>query len=73
MLFQSIGKSGRALFLASVQSGLAYIPLLSVLPHFIGITGIQIAQPIAYFVSASITLPFVYAFFKSLNKNDIQS
>ena len=73
MLFQSIGKSGRALFLASVQSGLVYIPLLAVLPHFIGITGIQIAQPIAYFVSASITLPFVYAFFKSLNKNDIQS
>lgn len=66
MLFQSIGKSGRALLLACIQSGLLFIPLISILPHFIGLTGIQIAQPISYILSCFITIPFVFKFFKSL-------
>jgi len=66
MLFQSIGKSGRALFLACIQSGLLFIPLISLLPHFIGITGIEIAQPLSYMISAIITLIFVKLFFKEI-------
>lgn len=66
MLFQSIGKSGRALLLACIQSGLLFIPLISILPQFIGLTGIQIAQPISYIFSCFITIPFVLKFFKSL-------
>lgn len=66
MLFQSIGKSGRALLLACIQSGLLFIPLVSILPHFIGITGIEVAQPCSYFISGLITLPFVKYFLKNL-------
>lgn len=68
MLFQSIGKSGRALLLACIQSGLLFIPLVSFLPHIIGITGIEIAQPCSYFISSLITIPFVLYFFKNLNQ-----
>lgn len=67
MLFQSIGKSGRALLLACIQSGLLFIPLVSILPQFIGITGIEIAQPMSYIISAIITLFFVKEFFKELD------
>lgn len=66
MLFQSIGKSGRALLLACIQSGLLFLPLISILPHFFGITGIVMAQPCAYIISALITVPFVIDFFKKL-------
>ena len=36
MLFQSIGKSGRAAFLSALRSGLYFIPLIIVLPVFFG-------------------------------------
>lgn len=67
MLFQSIGKKGRALLIASMQSGLIVIPLLLILPHFLGITGIQVAQPLAYFISGLVTIPVVIGFFRELN------
>lgn len=63
MLFQSIGKSGRALFLACIQSGLLFIPFILILPHFFGLTGIEIAQPLSYLLSCIITIPFVIHFF----------
>lgn len=67
MLFQSIGKKGRALLIASMQSGLIVIPLLLILPHFLGVTGIQVAQPLAYFISGLVTIPVVMGFFRELN------
>lgn len=70
MLFQSIGKSGRALLLACIQSGLLFIPLITILPQFIGLTGIQVAQPISYMISCFITIPFVIYFFKSLKVHE---
>ena len=66
MLFQSIGESKKALIISACQSGLFYIPLLLILPHFIGITGIQLALPIAYLLSSLITIPAVYKFFNTL-------
>lgn len=66
MTFQSIGKSGRAFFLALTQNGLFFIPLVLVLPGFMGIYGIEAAQPIAYVMAAAVTVPFIIAFIKSL-------
>ncbi len=66
MLFQSIGKKGRALLIATIQSGLIFIPLILVLPHFLGLTGIQMAQPCAYLGAAIVTLPIVVLFFRDL-------
>lgn len=66
MLFQSIGKKGRALLIAAMQSGLIVIPLLLILPHFLGLTGIQMAQPLAYLLSGIVTIPVILEFFKEL-------
>ncbi len=66
MLFQSIGKSFSALILSLLQSGLVFIPLCLILPNYIGITGIQISQPIAYVVSMLISLPMLLVFLKKL-------
>lgn len=66
MLFQSIGKSGRALTLSCLQSGLIFIPLCLLLPIFLDVYGIALAQPIAYAVSAIVSLPMMLLFLKHL-------
>ena len=47
MLFQSIGKSGRATFLACCRQGVFFIPLILTLPRAFGLLGVEICQPIA--------------------------
>lgn len=69
MLFQSIGKSVPALILSCLQSGLLFIPICLILPNFIGILGIELAQPLAYFISALVSLPMMLMFFKKLPKD----
>ena len=69
MCFQSIGKSLTAFILACLQGGLIFIPLVVILPRFIGITGIQLAQPLAYIICACISVPTAIHFFKQLENN----
>lgn len=66
MLFQSIGKSGRALFLSCLRNGICYVPTLLILVPIWGLTGIQCAQPIADVLTACITLPFFLSFISHL-------
>lgn len=69
MLFQSIGKSIPALILSCIQSGLVFIPLCIVLPQFIDILGIEIAQPLAYLTAAIVSLPMMLVFFRHMPKD----
>ncbi|MFR5876386.1 MAG: MATE family efflux transporter [Eubacterium sp.] len=71
MTFQSVGKTGRAFFLACTQNGLFFIPLVLILPKVIGISGIELAQPISYVIAALIAVPFLLSFMKKLKKEDI--
>ncbi len=66
MLFQSIGKSVSALILSCLQSGLIFIPLCLILPHAIGVLGIEISLPIAYVSSAFVSTPMLLSFLKKL-------
>ena len=66
MLFQSVGKGGKATFLASLRGGICFIPLLLILTPLFGIRGIQLSQPIADVMSALITLPFILSFIRAL-------
>lgn len=70
MLFQSIGKSVPALVLSCLQSGLVFIPLCLILPRFLGVLGIQLSQPIAYFITAMVSLPITLRFLKRLPKDE---
>lgn len=66
MLFQSTGMSIRAGFLSALRNGICFIPLILILPEFIGVKGIQLAQPIADMLSSAISIPFIVQFFKKL-------
>lgn len=70
MTFQSIGKSGKAFFLACTQNGLFFVPLILILPIYFGITGIEISQPAAYVISAITAVPFLLSFMKKLEIAD---
>lgn len=69
MLFQSIGKSLPALVLSCLQSGAVFIVLCSVLPRHLGVLGIEISQPLAYFISSFVSLPTLILFLKGLPKD----
>lgn len=64
MTFQSIGRSREASFLASLRTGLCYIPVLLVMPRVWGIFGIQSAQMIADILASAISLPYLVRLFR---------
>ena len=68
MLFQSIGKSGRATFLACCRQGVFFIPLILTLPRMFGLLGIEICQPIADVLTFVVTVPFLFPFLRQLVK-----
>ena len=45
--FQTIGASRYGLFLSMIRQGLLYLPFILVLPKFMGLNGIYLAQPLA--------------------------
>lgn len=64
MLFQSIGRTRAATFLAAVRSGLVLIPTIYIMNMLFGLSGLEKAQSISEIISAIISLPFIYYFFK---------
>ena len=68
MMFQSIGKSGRATFLACCRQGVCFIPLILTLPHLLGLPGIEMCQPIADMLTFFISVPFLLPFLHKLNQ-----
>jgi putative MATE family efflux protein len=53
--FQSMGMAKKAIFLSLTRQVLFLIPLLLVLPQFLGLTGIWWSMPIADFVAVVVT------------------
>ena len=70
MLFQSIGKAGRATFLACCRQGVFFIPLILTLPRMFGLLGIEICQPIADVLTFVVTVPFLFPFLHQLVKTE---
>jgi putative MATE family efflux protein len=68
MMFQSIGKRVQAILLSALQNGVAFIPMIYILPYICekyfgnGMMGLEMAQPAAYVITAAITLPVTVAF-----------
>lgn len=63
-LYQCLGFSKQATFLASLRQGICFVPLILILPRFLGITAICSVQPLADFMTFLISIPFQVAFFK---------
>ena len=70
MLFQSVGKAGRATFLACCRQGVFFIPLILILPRTLGLVGLETCQPIADVFTFIVSLPFLLAFLNQLSRMD---
>lgn len=75
MMFQSIGKRIPAILLSALQNGVAFLPMIYLLPYLFdklfgdGLLGIECAQPAAYIITAIITFPCTVIFLSKLPKD----
>ena len=68
MLQQSIGRTVPATFLSVARQGLFFIPVVLLLPRFLGITGIQMAQSTADVLTFLCAIPIQIHVLKTLEK-----
>ncbi|MGN1406163.1 MAG: MATE family efflux transporter [Erysipelotrichaceae bacterium] len=73
MLFQGIGESKKALFLACLQSGAFFIPLVVILTKCFGVNGLICATPLSYLLAFSVALPMVVKFMRNLIKKEVDN
>ena len=67
MLYQSIQQPTISSILSLIRSGAVTIPLLLIGVPFLGLLGVQIAQPAADIIAGIISIPFIIRFLRSKN------
>ena len=70
MMMQTSGKMVAASITGSARQGFILIPLLLILSQFFGLTGIQMAQPIADVGTLIVSVPFVISYFREMDRDD---
>lgn len=68
--FQSLGKAMPALLLSLSRQVLVLIPLILILPHFLGLYGIWVSFPVADLITFIITMSFVFVELKNIPKTE---
>ena len=63
-LYQCLGYKLPATVLASLRQGICYLPLIFILPHFLGLQGVQMTQPGSDLLTFFICIPFQIVFFR---------
>lgn len=66
MVFQSTGHGRSSSILALARQGFFFVPVIALLPLFIGLRGVQIAQPIADILTMLLSLAYILPFMKKL-------
>lgn len=66
MMLQSMGRGLKASITSSARSGICFIPLILILPQFMGLLGVEITQTCADVLSMLISVPFAYTELKRL-------
>ncbi len=72
MLTQSIGYGVRALLIASARQGIFLILMLLILPPFLGILGVEIAQPVSDVLSFLLSIILVYSTLRDIKQKGQQ-
>ncbi len=68
MLMQTIRKPIRANLVAAARSGLFFIPLIFILPHFFGLLGVEMCQAWADVCSFLLAVPIAMSAFRDMRK-----
>lgn len=70
MMLQTMGIAGKATLLASARQGLFFIPAVLVLSHWLGLLGVQLAQPVADVLTFCLSLPLALSVLKDLKQKE---
>ncbi len=68
MMLQSIGKAVKASVLAAARQGIFFIPLVLILPHFIGLTGVEICQTVSDICTLVLSVPLTLSVLREMAK-----
>lgn len=71
IFFQAVGNPVKASIVSLARDIVLFVPLVIILPSFMGIEGILYAAPIADFIGVILTIILLVLFFKKLKKNEI--
>ena len=66
MMLQTIRKPVRANLVAAARSGLFFIPLIFILPHFFGLLGVEMCQAWSDVCAFSLSLPIAFSAFRDM-------
>ena len=70
MMLQSIGKGLKASVTASARNGIFFIPLILLLPQFLGLTGVEMTQAAADILSVSVSIPLAVSELRKMKSDD---
>ena len=71
-LFQSIGASGKAMFLSLTRQVIFMIPLMLILPEFLGVTGVWLSFPMGDLLAFSVTIVMVIRQLRTLDRQSTE-
>ncbi len=71
MMLQTIRKTWQANLAAASRSGLFFIPLIGLLPQYLGLAGVEMCQALADICSFALCLPLALRAFREMQKNDL--
>ena len=67
MMLQSIGKGFKATITAAARNGICFIPVILILPQFIGIKGVEMTQAVSDVLSLFVSVPLAYSELRKFN------
>ena len=70
MMLQSIGKGLKASVTAFARNGIFFIPLILLLPQFLGLTGVEMTQAAADILSVSVSIPLAVSELRKMKSDD---
>lgn len=71
MMLQTIRIPGRALILSSARQGLFFIPLILILPSYLGLQGVEMCQAAADLCSFLLAIPLTIPVLRKLRNNQV--
>lgn len=70
MMLQSIGKGLKASIVASARQGIFFLPLIAILPHFFGLTGVEICQTVSDIFALSVSVPLGVSVIREMQRGN---
>ena len=72
MMLQSIGKGLKASIVSSARQGIFFLPLIAILPHFFGLTGVEICQVVSDVCAFALSIPIGISVIREMKTADAE-